>query len=62
MSADKEKRSISDDVASVHNGVKEKEGIRRADNVLLARLGYRSEFKREFSVSVLHEVWSIIRY
>jgi regulatory protein YycI of two-component signal transduction system YycFG len=62
MSVDKEKRSISEDVASVHHDVKETEGIRRADNVLLARLGYRSEFKREFSVSVLHEVWSIIRY
>jgi hypothetical protein len=52
MSADNEKRSISEDVTSVHHVVKGKESIRRADNNLLARLGYRSEFKREFSVRV----------
>jgi len=50
MSADNEKRSISEDVTSVHHVVQGKEGIRRADNKLLARLGYKSEFKREFSL------------
>ena len=29
------------------------EAIRHADDVLLAQLGYKSEFKREFSVSRL---------
>jgi hypothetical protein len=52
MSAEKEQLSISNDVVSVHHDVKETEGIRRADNVLLARLGYKSEFQREFSVSI----------
>jgi hypothetical protein len=28
------------------------DSLRRADDVLLAKLGYRSEFKREFSVRV----------
>jgi hypothetical protein len=58
-SADEEKRSISNYVTSTHHdpamGV---DGIRREDNVLLAKLGYRAEFKREFSVSPLHDVWS----
>ena len=27
--------------------------VRHADNVLLAQLGYKSQFRREFSVSVL---------
>lgn len=29
--------------------------ISNADNILLAKLGYKSEFKREFSVNVLLE-------
>ena len=52
MSAEEKKFSISDDVTTVHHDVKGIQGIRRADNVLLAKLGYRSEFKREFSVSL----------
>ena len=56
MSADNEKLSISNDVTSVHHDVKGTESIRRDDNVLLARLGYKSEFKREFSVSVLYDL------
>lgn len=59
MSADKEKLSISNDVTSVHHDVKGTETIRRADNVLLAKLGYKSEFKREFSVSVFDDLWSL---
>lgn len=55
-SADKEKLSISNDVTSVHHDT---ESTRRADNVLLAKLGYKSEFKREFSVSVLYDLWSL---
>jgi hypothetical protein len=27
--------------------------VRRADDVLLAKLGYKSEFRREFSVSLI---------
>jgi len=50
MSADEKKFSISNDVTPVHHGAKDVEGTRRADNVLLAKLGYRSEFKREFSL------------
>lgn len=52
MSADKdsEKHPISNVVTSVHHRVKEKESIRRDDNILLAKLGYRGEFKREFSL------------
>ncbi|KAH9977683.1 amino acid transporter [Lactifluus volemus] len=52
MSADKEKHTISNDVVVVHHG-DEKTGtneIRRADDILLARLGYKSEFRREFSL------------
>jgi regulatory protein YycI of two-component signal transduction system YycFG len=61
MSADKdsEKHSISNAVTPVHHGVKEKESIRRDDNVLLAKLGYRGVFRREFSVSVLYDLWSL---
>jgi len=55
MSAEKEQLSISNEVVSVHHDVKGTENIRRADNVLLARLGYKSEFKREFSVSVPYD-------
>jgi hypothetical protein len=54
MSADEEKPKISNDVVVVHHG-DEKAGtneIRRADDILLARLGYKSEFRREFSVSL----------
>lgn len=57
MSAEKEQSSISNDVVSVHH--EGTEGIRRADNVLLARLGYKSEFKREFSVSVPYDFWPL---
>lgn len=52
MSTEEKKLSISDDVTPVHHDAKGIQGIRRADNVLLAKLGYRSEFKREFSVSL----------
>jgi hypothetical protein len=44
--------SISNDVTPVQQDAKGIEGTRRADNVLLAKLGYRSEFQREFSVSL----------
>ncbi|KAI0303990.1 amino acid transporter [Russula brevipes] len=51
MSADEEKRSISNYVTSVHHDTaKGVDGVRREDNVLLAKLGYRAEFKREFSL------------
>jgi hypothetical protein len=54
MSTEEKKSSISNDVSPVHHDsdLKGVQGIRRADNVLLAKLGYRSEFKREFSVSL----------
>lgn len=50
MLKDEEKPSATNDVVSVRNesGL---ETVRRADDVLLAKLGYKSEFKREFSVS-----------
>jgi hypothetical protein len=51
MSAEEKKFSVSNDVTPVHHDTKGIETTRRADNVLLAKLGYRSEFKREFSVS-----------
>ncbi len=53
MSAEDKKLSVSNNVNPVHPDARGIEGLRRADNVLLARLGYRSEFKREFSVSLL---------
>jgi len=52
MSAEEKKESISNDVTPVHHDAKGIQGIRRADNVLLAKLGYKSEFRREFSVSL----------
>jgi len=53
MSAEEKKLSnISNDVTPVDRDAKAIQGIRRADNVLLAKLGYKSEFKREFSVSL----------
>jgi hypothetical protein len=52
MAADQEKPTVSNDVVSVRNesGL---ETVRRADDVLLAKLGYKSEFRREFSVSLI---------
>jgi amino acid permease (GABA permease) len=50
MSAEEKKLSVSNDVNPVHPDARGIEGLRREDNVLLARLGYRSEFRREFSV------------
>ncbi len=52
MVTDEEKPSASNDVVSVHNKP-ESDGVRRADDILLAKLGYKSEFKREFSVSLI---------
>ncbi len=54
VSAEEKKHSISNDVTPVPvpHDAKGIQTIRRADNVLLAKLGYRSEFKREFSVSL----------
>ena len=57
MSAEEKKSSVSNDVTSVHHGAAsagDVETTRRADNILLAKLGYRSEFKREFSVSLIY--------
>ena len=54
MSAEEKKSSVSNDVTSVHHGAGDVETTRRADNILLAKLGYRSEFKREFSVSLIY--------
>jgi len=53
MSAAEEKPYISNDVTVVYHDKTRSEGVeevRRADNVLLAQLGYRSEFRREFSL------------
>ena len=33
--------------------------VRHADDVLLAKLGYKSEFKREFSVSLLIRAYTM---
>ena len=54
MSAEEKNHSISNDVTPVPvpHDAKGIQSIRRADNVLLAKLGYRSEFKREFSVGL----------
>ncbi|KAI9467111.1 amino acid transporter [Lactarius psammicola] len=49
MVTDEEKPSASNDVVSAHNDP-ESDGVRRADDILLAKLGYKSEFKREFSL------------
>lgn len=50
MVTDVEKPSAaSNDVVSVHNG-SESDGVRREDDLLLAKLGYKSEFRREFSL------------
>lgn len=59
MSADEKKDSVSNDVTPVHHGVKGIEDTRRKDNILLAKLGYRSEFKREFSVSRSYNAWTL---
>ncbi|KAI9447937.1 amino acid/polyamine transporter I [Lactarius indigo] len=48
MVTDVEKPSASNDVASAHNG--SESNVRRADDILLAKLGYKSEFRREFSL------------
>ena len=52
MATDKEKPTVSNDVVSVRNesGL---DNVRHADDVLLAKLGYKSEFRREFSVSLI---------
>ena len=52
MASYEEKPSSSNDVVSVRNDTGW-ENVRRADDVLLAKLGYKSEFKREFSVSLI---------
>ena len=52
MSTEEKKLSVSNDVTPVYPDAEGIKGIRRADNVLLAKLGYKSEFKREFSVSI----------
>jgi hypothetical protein len=56
MSEEDKKFSISNDVTPVPRDLpRDAKGIqevRRADNILLAKLGYRSEFRREFSVSL----------
>ncbi|KAH9077072.1 amino acid/polyamine transporter I [Lactarius deliciosus] len=49
MVSDVEKPSASNDVVSVHNG-SESGSVRREDDLLLAKLGYKSEFRREFSL------------
>ena len=61
MSAEEKKHSISNDVTPVPGPQDAKgiQSIRRADNALLAKLGYRSEFKREFSVSLCHNASSL---
>jgi hypothetical protein len=52
MLKDEEKPSATNDIVSVRNeSASACENVRRADDVLLAKLGYKSEFKREFSVS-----------
>ncbi|KAN0126751.1 Amino acid/polyamine transporter I [Russula decolorans] len=50
MSTEEKNFSISNDVTPVHHDAKGIKGIRREDNILLAKLGYKSEFKREFSL------------
>ncbi len=55
MSADEKETSVSNDVTPVLSDAKDIEGIRREDNALLAKLGYKSEFRREFSVSQLYD-------
>ena len=52
MASDEEKPSPSNDVVSVRND-SGWDNVRRADDVLLAKLGYKSEFQREFSVSLI---------
>lgn len=51
-----EKRTAATSVKQVDGGSDDHESLtalRHADDALLAKLGYRSEFKREFSVSLL---------
>lgn len=51
MLKDEEKPSATNDIVSVRNeSASACENVRRADDVLLAKLGYKSEFKREFSL------------
>ncbi|KAI0254804.1 amino acid/polyamine transporter I [Lactifluus subvellereus] len=50
MSADEEKPTISNDVVLVHHDYKGSDDPRRGDDILLAKLGYKSEFRREFSL------------
>jgi hypothetical protein len=53
MSADEEKPTISNDVVLAQHGYNGSEDIRRGDDIMLAKLGYKSEFRREFSVSLV---------
>ncbi|KAI0268159.1 amino acid transporter [Gloeopeniophorella convolvens] len=50
MLKDEEKPSSSGEVASVRPDSYESGSIRHADDAMLAKLGYKSEFRREFSL------------
>lgn len=43
------------DFESVNNSRESLSSIHRADDTLLRKLGYKSEFKREFSVRAQHD-------
>ena len=52
MATLQEKPPVSNDIVSVHDD-SGTDGVRRQDDILLAKLGYKSEFRREFSVSLI---------
>ena len=58
MGYDSEKTDTQ--VVTVTPSQSDADSIIRADNVKLAELGYKSEFRREFSVSRLHNCWFLV--
>jgi len=50
MSLESEKEKTTVDVALSKDSHGDVDALRHADDVLLAELGYKAEFKREFSV------------
>lgn len=47
---DKKRNAVSVSVPIENDNVKITDSLRSADDALLSKLGYKSEFKREFSV------------
>jgi amino acid permease len=53
LASEKEKSTFDTVDVGLSKGSHDVDSLRHADDVLLAELGYKSEFKREFSVRVI---------